>query len=147
MSRSNKIIVTDFNGKFDLRDSSIDVLVVDNLIHRVDDLIVFMIECSRVLKPKGKIKITTPYYLSMQAWQDPRTKRAINESTLGVFSKKVRKDNKIDFIPNNIDLEIISANHALPKDLIGKSQEAIQFMLLHNTNTSLSLIVEMIKNE
>jgi predicted SAM-dependent methyltransferase len=53
-----------------------------------DGLILFMNELHRILKPRGEAYITTPYYTSGLAHQDPTHCRYITEVTYRYFNKE-----------------------------------------------------------
>lgn len=71
---------------FPFDDSSVDEIYCGHLVEHLSDLITFMNECHRVLKPNGVITVLAPYYTAIQASQDPTHVRYINERTFHYFT-------------------------------------------------------------
>ena len=64
-----------------IESDSAEDIVCSHYVEHTTDLIKFMDEVYRILKPGGKIKIIAPYYTSIRCWQDPTHKRAISDAT------------------------------------------------------------------
>ncbi|MCZ2339890.1 MAG: class I SAM-dependent methyltransferase, partial [Chitinophagales bacterium] len=62
---------------WDIESESAEEIICSHYVEHTSDLIKFMDEVYRILKPGGRIKIIAPYYNSMRCWQDPTHKRAI----------------------------------------------------------------------
>ncbi len=115
--------------------NSIDEIFCSHLIEHVSDLIEFMDEIYRILKPQCKATLVSPYYSSMRAWQDPTHRRAICEASFLYFNKKWREDNKL----NHGDYEMksdfdFSYGYMLTPDWATRSQEARDFAIRHYHN-------------
>lgn len=63
---------------------------------RAWDLVDLINEAHRVLVADGVLKVAHPYQHSVLAWQDPRTRRAINETTWLWFTPEYRKVNGLE---------------------------------------------------
>ncbi|MCD6218585.1 methyltransferase domain-containing protein [bacterium] len=72
--------------QFPFDDSSVSEIYCAHLVEHLSDLISFMNECYRVLKPDGLMTILAPYYTAIQASQDPTHVRYINERTFCYFT-------------------------------------------------------------
>jgi SAM-dependent methyltransferase len=73
--RTNPDIVHDLNiFPYPFKDSSIDMVYLDNTLEHLDDVIKVMEEVYRILKPGGKAKIITPYFRSVWGFLDPTHK-------------------------------------------------------------------------
>jgi len=67
-------------------DSSVDEIYCAHLVEHIHNLIPFMNECYRVLKPGGRMEILAPYYTAIQATQDPTHVRFISENSFNYFT-------------------------------------------------------------
>jgi SAM-dependent methyltransferase len=88
-----------------IESSSAEDIVCNHYIEHVTDLMQFMNEVYRILKPGGKVKFVAPYYTSMRCWQDPTHKRAISEATFLYYNKEWRTNNKLDHYPIDCDFD------------------------------------------
>lgn len=79
-------------------DSSVDALHSSNLVEHIRDLVGFMSEAWRVLKPDGEFTIHHPYQFNVRAWQDPTHVRCLNEVSFFYFDSEWR--NKLH--PNDV---------------------------------------------
>ncbi len=61
-----------------------------HLVEHLPDLVGFMRELWRVMKPGAHIEISHPYQFNVRAWQDPTHVRCINAGTWYYFDKKGR---------------------------------------------------------
>lgn len=80
-------IAADLNGKFPFEDCFCDGIIADNVIEHLTDLISFMNEAHRVLKPKGLLEVWVPHFKSDWAVADPTHTRFFNEQSFMYFSK------------------------------------------------------------
>ncbi len=71
---------------FPFDDSTVSEIHCAHLVEHLSDLISFMNECHRILKPDGVMTILAPYYTAIQASQDPTHVRYINERTFCYFT-------------------------------------------------------------
>lgn len=128
-----------------LEDNSVDEIFSSHFIEHVDDLIPFMEEIHRVLKPaefdpnlpnkpvKGFATFIAPYHQSTRCWQDPTHKQAISERTFLYFNKDWRKQNGLDHYPITSDFDYFYSYSFNPA-VAGRSQEWLQFAINHYFN-------------
>jgi SAM-dependent methyltransferase len=114
-------------------DNSVDEAVCNHYIEHTKDLIKFMDEIYRILKPGAKILIRAPYYNSMRAWQDPTHTRAISEATFLYYNKDWRMTNKLDHYPIKSDFDY-SFGYDFTPDWAMRAEEARAFAVRHYTN-------------
>lgn len=129
----------------EMKDNSQMNLAFIQVVHKVDDLRVFMREVWRVTKTDGVVQIIAPYHSSTMAWQDPETKRAINEMTFMHFGKEWRKKNNIKWSKEDevLNFSVEKIDHAISPEYNGKSQDAVQYALAHfmNVATNLNIVL------
>ena len=121
------------NFPWPIPDNSVDEAVCNHYIEHTKDLIKFMNEVYRILKPGGRVHFRAPYYNSMRAWQDPTHTRAISEATFLYYNKDWRVQNKLDHYPINCDFDF-SFGYDLTPDWALRSEEAKAFAIRHYTN-------------
>ena len=74
--------VHDLNvGPWPFSDGVADQIVAKDVFEHVDDPILFMTECHRILSPGAGLLIQTPYYKGRDAYTDPTHKRFPTEHT------------------------------------------------------------------
>ena len=145
-------ITGDCDIKFDLttfpwtfaEDNSVDELFCSHYVEHTPDLIAFMDECWRILKPGGKMTVIAPYYNSIRCWQDPTHTRAISEATFLYFNSEWRKVNKLDhyFIKSDFDF---SYGFSLTPEWANRSADAQIFAIRHYTNVVNDIVVNLVK--
>lgn len=91
---------------WNIESESAEEILCNHYIEHTPDLIKFMDEVYRILKPGGFIKIIAPYYTSVRCWQDPTHKRAISEETFKYFDKSWRELTHLTHYPIKSDFEI-----------------------------------------
>ncbi|AXI03393.1 hypothetical protein [Aquirhabdus parva] len=74
-------------GNIKLPESYFDTIHADQVLQSVDDLIIALKNCGYMLAEGGTIDINVPYYLAVQAWRDPKTKRAFNEQSFAFLEQ------------------------------------------------------------
>lgn len=114
-------------------DNSVDEATCSHYIEHTKDLIKFMNEVYRILKPGGKVLFLAPYYNSMRAWQDPTHTRAISEATFLYYNKDWRVANKLDHYPIICDFDFTFGYNMTP-DWAMRAEEARAFAIRHYTN-------------
>lgn len=139
-----KFDLTKFPWKF-AKDNSVDELFVSHYIEHTPDLIKFMDECHRILKPGGKLSIVAPYYSSMRCWQDPTHLRAISEATFLYFNKGWRDQNRLDHYPIKSNFDF-SYGYNFSPEWATRSEEARNFALRHYMNVVNDIQVVLTKN-
>ena len=73
--------------KLPFEDNSIDGARASQFVEHIDNLISFLNEVYRVLKPGAVIEINTPYANTKQSLQDPTHRRQFVEETFAYFAK------------------------------------------------------------
>lgn len=125
-------------------DNSVDEATCSHYIEHTKDLMKFMDEVYRILKPGAKILIVAPYYNSMRAWQDPTHTRVISEASFLYYNKDWRVANKIDHYPISADFDY-SFGYNIAPDWAARSEEARAFAILHYTNVVMDIQTILIK--
>jgi len=140
---TNVDTVMDLNKyPWDIEDNSIEEIISLHYVQKVDDIIKFMQEIYRILKPGGSIKIIAPYYTSMIASQDPTHKRLISESTFIYFNKNWREVNKVE--DYKCDFDFVYGYEFTP-DWVNRSQEAKAFAVKHYNNVVNAIHITLTK--
>jgi SAM-dependent methyltransferase len=125
-------------------DNSADEIFVSHYVEHTPDLMKFMDECWRILKPGGKMTVIAPYYNSIRCWQDPTHLRAISEATFLYFNKGWREANKLDHYPIKSDFDF-SYGYGLAPEWASRSAESVGFAVKHYTNVVNDIYVTLIK--
>lgn len=134
-----------FPWKF-AKDNSTDELFVSHYVEHTKDLIKFMDECYRILKPGGKLTILAPYYSSMRCWQDPTHVRAISEATFLYFNREWRTNNKLDHYKIKSDFDF-SYGYNMTQDWATRSEESRAFAVRHYINVVNDIQVVLTKRD
>jgi predicted SAM-dependent methyltransferase len=111
---------------------------------RRDGWIQFMDEVYRILKPGGKATITTPYYTSIRADQDPTHCRSISEASYYYVNKEWRDNNKLSHYGIKCDFDVRFSFY-VTNELILKSEEIRNRAFKYDWNTADDIIAEMTK--
>jgi len=93
------------------KDSSVDEIHCAHLVEHIHNLIPFMNECYRVLKPGGRMEILAPYYTAIQATQDPTHVRFISENSFLYFTGEYLKTHRTFEYGINCLFEIVSMKY------------------------------------
>jgi len=126
------------------KDNSVDELNISHFIEHVLDLMAFMNECHRILKPGGQMTVIAPYYSSVRCWQDPTHKQAISEMTFLYYNAEWRKNNGLDHYPITADFDF-SYGYNFDAAWAMKSEEARAFALKHYINVVSDIFVTLTK--
>ena len=129
-----------------IESDSVEEIFCSHYVEHTSDLIKFMDEVYRILKPGGKIKVIAPYYNSIRCWQDPTHKRAISEATFFYFNKGWRETNKLDHYNIKSDFDF-SYGYELNPAWANRSEEARNFAIAHYTNVINDVHVVLTKKE
>jgi SAM-dependent methyltransferase len=127
---------------------SVDEISCQHFIEHVDDIVKFMDECWRILKPEAKMVVVAPYYANMRAWQDPTHKRAISESSFLYFNRQWRIDTKLNesypYSTMKCDFDF-TYGYNISNDWVNRSQEARDFAIKHYINVVNDVVVTLTK--
>lgn len=124
--------------------NSVDEVHISHYIEHVKDLVKFMNELHRVMKPGAQCTIVAPYYSSMRAWQDPTHVRAISEATFLYFNQEWLKNNKLDHYKVTADFDF-SYGYALHPEWQNRSEESRAFAIQHYLNVVSDIQVVLTK--
>lgn len=127
-------------------DNSVDEATCSHYIEHTKDIIKFMDEVYRILKPGAKALIRAPYYNSVRAWQDPTHTRVISEATFLYYNREWRVNNKLDHYPIKSDFDYGFGYDFMP-DWAMRSEEAKAFAVRHYTNVVADIQVVLTKRE
>jgi SAM-dependent methyltransferase len=116
-----------------IESDSAEEIICSHYVEHTPDLIKFMEEVYRILKPGGIIKVVAPYYTSIRCWQDPTHKRAISEASFLYFNKQWREVNKLDHynIKCNFDY---TYGYDIAVEWANRNDEARAFAIKHYNN-------------
>ena len=126
------------------KDNSVDEIHCSHFIEHTADLIAFMGECHRILKPGGQMVVIAPYYTSIRCWQDPTHKRAISEHTFLYFNRQWREMNGLTHSPSDTDFDF-NFNYFLDPAWAARSDEAKAFAIKHYWNVVSDIQVALTK--
>jgi predicted SAM-dependent methyltransferase len=124
--------------------SSVDEVFCSHYIEHTGDLIKFMNELYRIMKPGAKARIIAPYYTSIRCWQDPTHKRAISEATFMYFHREWRDRNGLNHYPITADFDFVYALMLEP-EWAKAAEEARKFAIRHYWNAVRDIHVELTK--
>lgn len=127
-------IVHDLNKyPYPFKNESVDEVFCSHFIEHVDDMIAFMDELYRIMKPGAKAMIIAPYYANMRCWQDPTHKRAISECSFLYYNKIWRDSQKLEHydIKSNFDFVY---GYAVKPEWANRNEEARNFAIKHYIN-------------
>ena len=120
---------------YPFKDDSVDEVFCSHYIEHVSDMVQFINEVHRILKPGAPATIVAPYYASMRAWQDPTHRRAISEATFLYFNKAWRETNTVDFKYLGITADFdFTYGYVMTPDWANRSEEARSFAIRHYMN-------------
>lgn len=115
--------------------------------HIGDELIAFMDEAHRVLKPGGLFRIRCPYYTSIRAVQDPTHKRFISEAMFQYFSAEGRKRLGMDHYPIKADFDVQEMRFHFPEEMQHIPEDERKYLLQHCWNTAADIEVLLRKHD
>jgi len=116
-----------------IKTGSAEDIVCNHYVEHTPDLIKFMDEVYRILKPEGKMKVVCPYYTSMRCWQDPTHLRAISEATFLYYNKQWRETNKLEHYNIKSDFDY-TYGYDIDPLWANRSDEARNFAIKHYSN-------------
>jgi hypothetical protein len=93
----------------------------------------FMEEVYRCLMIHGTIRIAAPYFMSMEAWQDPTHTRAITDRTFAYYNQKVVGGSLDHYFPK-CNFEEVSKTKAIDPSFESKGEQARRWAIEHYWN-------------
>jgi Fe-S-cluster containining protein len=140
-------IVWDLNKyPYPWKDGEVEEIICAHFIEHVEDIIKFMEECYRILKPNGQMTVIAPYWNSARAWQDPTHVRTISENTFLYYNKGWRELNKLGHYPITCDFDF-QYNFNITSEWANRSEEAKHFAITHYSNVVLEIMVNLVKRK
>jgi hypothetical protein len=127
-----------------IEDDCVEEAIAYHYVEHTKDLIKFMNELYRIMKTGAVATITSPYYNSVRAWQDPTHTRAISEKTFMYFNKAWRQQSNIEHYPIYCDFEP-TFEFIFFKNWIDKSPEERIFAIQHYTNVVADVKATLVK--
>lgn len=126
-------------------DNSVDEVFCSHYVEHTSDLIKFMNEVHRILKPGRDCMIIAPYYTSIEAWQDPNHRRAICETTFNYFNRAWREERRLDHYGVTADFTFAHEFTFTPEWKM-RSEETQRFAARHYLNVVSEIKVTLTKN-
>ena len=125
-------------------DNSVSEIVCRHYIEHTKDIIKFMDEVYRILKPGSRFVLTAPYWTSIRAWQDPTHTRIISEESFLYFNKLWREANHLNYYPIKSDFDFTFGFEFYP-EWVNRADEARNFAAKHYVNVIADIQVLLIK--
>jgi SAM-dependent methyltransferase len=130
------------------KEGSVDEVYSSHLVEHLPDLIGFMNEVHRILKPGGICELRHPYCMNVRAFQDPTHVRFIPEQTWYYFNLEWRKLNGLDHYPITTDFEVVVIfGDGIEQNIAQRNTEAQQYARTHYWNVIADLVVKLKKKD
>ena len=126
-------------------DSYADEVYCSHFIEHVSDLVAFINELWRILKPGSAATFVAPYYTSVWAIQDPTHKRFIAEQTFLYFDRDWREANRLSHYPIVSDFKIEKTERSVSPAFSGKTDDEIAYAAMHYWNVINEIAVTLKK--
>jgi SAM-dependent methyltransferase len=91
---------------YPLPDKSVDEVRCFHFIEHVENLVAFMEELYRIMKPGATGVLAAPFWSHVNTWRDPTHRRGIAEQTLMFFNRDYRERNKKGCYGIKADFEV-----------------------------------------
>lgn len=127
-------------------DSSIDEIQGEDILEKFPNLILFIDECHRILKPGCKAMLTCPHFLSDGAWRSPLTVRALTPQSLNFADKNWREQTKYTEAEVKANFEV-QGSFAMEQDVMNRAEEVRNFWMRRYANVAQALMFTLIKRE
>lgn len=127
-----------------IESDSIDEIQGNNVLEKVPDLVYFIDECYRILKPECKAIFSSAFYLSRGAWVSPLTKRGLSEHSLNFSDKNWREQTKFTEVDCKANFEV-QGSFALSQEILNRSEEARLFWMSKYANVAEAVMFTLIK--
>jgi predicted SAM-dependent methyltransferase len=126
------------------KDNSVEEAYCSHYVEHTPDLVAFMNEVYRILKPDAQIRIVHPHLRSDRAFQDPTHTRFIPEATWSYFARDWREANALDHYPIKTDFGIEQMFYnGFQGDWGQRSEQARQFALVTYWNVAVDLVIDL----
>lgn len=127
-------------------DNSVDEVNCSHYIEHVVDIVAFMDEMWRIMKPGAKAMIQAPYYSSVRSMQDPYHVRPISEMTFLYYNKQWRETNGLNHYPIKADFDF-TYGYGMNPPWNTKNDETRVFAITHYINVVADIFVTLTKKE
>jgi SAM-dependent methyltransferase len=128
----------------DLANESVDEISGQDVLEKIPDLVAFVDECYRILKPGGKCNFSSPFYASSGAWVSPITVRGISERTLNFASKVWREQVKFSDATVLANFDVVG-QVAIEETSMQRAEEVRAFWLARYLNTAQAIMFTLTK--
>lgn len=128
-----------------LEDNSVDEARCAHFIEHIPDLISFMNELHRVMKPGATCQMWAPYYTSRRAWQDPTHVRAISEHSFLYYNQEWLTNNNLTHYGITADFDFSYAYQIFDPTWANRNEEARNFAINHYFNIVDDICVTLTK--
>lgn len=81
-------VLADLTGRLPFEDSSIDEILLDNVIEHMLDIPALMREMHRVCRDGATVRILTPHFTSLSSWRDPTHVHHLSYFSLDHFTRE-----------------------------------------------------------
>lgn len=140
------VTVNLFDVPWPWQNESVDEIYCSHFVEHVPDLVSFMNECYRILKPGGTMEIAHPYQHNNRAWQDPTHVRALNEMSWAYYDAEWREANKLDHYAIATDFEVTDLEYVLAPEFAGqRDTPAMRQKMRYSVNVIDDLVVTLRK--
>jgi SAM-dependent methyltransferase len=123
---------------------SVDEIQGQDVLEKVPDLIVFIDECYRLLRPAGKCVFSGAHYGHARAWASPLNRRALSEQSLNFSSKDWREQNKYTEATCLSDFEV-HVQFAVEDVCASRSDDAKAFWMQRYLNIAQAVLFTLTK--
>ena len=114
------------------------------VLEKVPDLVAFIEECYRLLKPGGTATFSSCYFNTARAWISPRVVRGIGEFSLNFADKQWREANKFSELQVIADFEV-KGNFAIEETFMTRSDDARQWFVRYYGNVVQTVLFVLTK--
>lgn len=131
---------------YPFENDSVDEIFSSHFIEHLtgDQMMKFMEELYRIMKPNSTATFIAPYYNSMRAIQDPTHRQFISEANFLYYNKEWRENNKLDHYGLTCNFGYSYAYHMAPEWAI-REESARAFALRHYMNVVNDIQITVVK--
>ena len=127
-----------------IESESVEEAHVAHYVEHTRDLIAFMNELYRVMRPGAVCTVIAPYYTSIRAWRDPTHTRAISEETFLYFDATWRRQRGLDHYPIRCDFACTFGLGLYP-EWTKKNPDELKFAVRHYWNVVTDIHAKLVK--
>ena len=123
---------------------SVEEIQGEGILERVPNLILFIDDCYRILKPGGVATFSASHYGSAKAWASPLAIRGISEASLNFANKDWREQNKYTEATVLSNFEV-GGSFACEESAMQRCEEARQFWMSRYLNVAQAILFTLTK--